>query len=98
MLKQFNEATNVKKKIITSMIKVSITSLIYTILIYFCLTIFNEDIVTILNGVAENNGALEVSYIIFPIFLIVFGMIELGNIALHQHNNPKYKTNSKKKK
>lgn len=71
MLKKLNQEIVVKRTLLWRIIDSIISAICLSILLYFCLTDFNQEIVEFLKSVAENNRATEATIILFPILLII---------------------------
>ena len=97
MLKKLNQEIVVKRTLLWRIIDSIISAVGLTILLYFCLTDFNQEIVEFLKSVAENNIATETTLILFPILLIITITMNIGMIVTT--SDPKAsKTNKKNKK
>ena len=67
-----------------------ILTLVFSILFYICLTVYNELFVVILQGVAENGNALSLVLALSPIILLIKIMITLARMVVCMEN-PKAK-------
>lgn len=97
MLKKLNQEIVVKRTLLQRIIDSIISAVALTILLYFCLTDFNQEIVEFLKSVAENNIATEATLILFPILLIITITMNIGMIVTTS-NPSASKTNKKNKK
>jgi len=100
MFKNLNKEIVVKRTLKWRLIDALLGGIAYTVLLYFCLTEFNEDIVEFMKSVAENNLALEVSLILFPIIVLITGFMSIGT-AIYTGDSTstnKIKKSSKKRK
>lgn len=84
MLKNLNKEIIIKKTLKQKLIETLISSFVWAIILYFCLTEFNETIIYICNSVAEENWAVEFVLIVLPIMIIVGMMITLGNFVISE--------------
>lgn len=98
MFKNLNKEIVVKRTLKWRLIDAVIGGVFYTILLYFCLTEFNEDIVEFMKSVAENNLALEVSLIFFPILVIITGAMSIGTAISTANSTDTRKTKKSSKK
>lgn len=81
-MKFLNKEINTKKTVKQEIIESVISAICFAIVIYFCLTLFNEDILSVLESIKTGKvSALNVTLILFPIFLIVSVMIKLAIIV-----------------
>lgn len=72
-----------KKTIGGALIESVISAIIFTIVLYFCLTSFNETIQTMLKAISGGKtSALDVTMILFPIILIIALTLKLGTIII----------------
>ncbi len=56
-------------------------ALIVTVIVYVIIGPYNTEFVNIMQGVAKDNSAINVSLILFPIILIIYLIINLGIIV-----------------
>ena len=98
MFKNLNKEIVVKRTLKWRLIDSLIGGVGYTILLYFCLTEFNEDIVEFMKSVAENNLALQVCLILFPIIVIVTGFMSIGTAISTADSSATKKTKKSSKK
>ena len=54
------------------------------VILYICLTDFNEEIVSIFSGVAKDYAAMDIVLIFISILLIVKFMLTLGQCIIYQ--------------
>lgn len=97
MLKNLNKEIVVKRTLKLRLIDALIGGIGYTILLYFVLTEFSEDIIEFMKSVAENNLELQVCLILFPIIVLVTGFISIGT-AMSTSESTSTKKSSKKGK
>lgn len=77
--------TSLKKKLIADLS----SSIFAMIILYICLTDFNEEIVSIFSGVAKDYAAMDIVLIFFPILLIVKVMLTMGQYVISQDKQNK---------
>lgn len=94
MLKKLNQEIVVKRKLLWRIFDSTIKAACLTILLYFCLTDFNQEIVEFLKSVAENNIEIEITLIFFPILLIITIIMNIG-MVITTSGPKKSKTNKK---
>ena len=95
MKKWLNEEYIIKRKNWTLFLESLIESLVFTIVLYLCLTKYNSTIVEVLTSISTNNLAVYFSKIMFPLILIIISMLKIG---LYIVNNGKVESNKKKRK
>lgn len=95
MKKWLNKEYVVKRKMWTLLFESVMDTLIFTIILYFCVTKYNTTIIEILNSISANNLGYTFSIIMFPIILIIIAMLKLG---LYMINNGKTEVKKKNKK
>lgn len=78
MIKNLNKEIVVRRTLKWKLIDALLGGIAYTVLLYFCLTEFNEDIVEFMKSIAENNLALEASLILFPFIVLITGFMSIG--------------------
>ncbi len=71
-----------KKVLIDSVIG----AFIATVIVYVIIGPYNTEFVNIMQGIAKDGSAFEVSLIMFPIILIVYLIIKLGRIVIEEKN------------
>ena len=77
--------TSLKKKLIVDLS----SSIFAMVILYICLTDFNEEIVSIFSGVAKDYAAMDIVLIFLPILLIVKVMLTLGQYVISQGKEKK---------
>ena len=77
--------TSLKKKLIEDLS----SSIFAMVILYICLTDFNEEISSIFSGVAKNYTAMDIVLIFLPILLIVKVMLTMGQYAISQSKENK---------
>ena len=87
-----------KKELIKFLISNLLVGLVWTFLVYLCLTKYNDMIVEILQVVKEENSALLVCRFLYPIIFIVSCMIYTGRYVISSRQDVSVKKNIKKKK
>lgn len=87
MLKNLNKEIIIKKTLKQKLIETLISSFFWAIILYFCLTVFNDTIIYIFNSVAEGNSEVEFVLLVLPIMIIVGMMITLGNFVISEGKN-----------
>ncbi len=76
-----------KKTVGQELIESVISAVCFTIVVYFCLSSFNETIQTILNTIKSGEtSALSITMILFPIIIIVSLTLKLGTIVVKLDN------------
>ena len=93
MKKWLNKEYTVKRKMWTLLFETLIDALIFTMILYFCVTKYNTVIVDLLNNINENNIGFTFTKIMFPIILIIIATLKLGLYVINNSN-----INSKNKK
>ena len=71
MFKNLNKEIVVKKTVLETGVASIIAGIIWTILLYFCLTEFNEEIVEFMKLIDENNLALQATLILSPVIIMI---------------------------
>ena len=61
-----------------------IGSILSTVIVYVIIGPYNTEFVDILQGIATDGSAVEVSLVMFPIILILCLMINLGRIVVKE--------------
>ena len=87
MKKWLNKEYTVKRKMWVILFESVMDSLIFAIILYFCVTKYNSAIVELLNSISTNNNGFTFTKIAFPIILIVILMLKLGLYILSNGNN-----------
>ena len=77
MKKFFNTEYIVKRKMWIILLEAVIDAIILTVMLYYCLSNYNQKIIEFLTSVSTNNMELTVSKVFFPILLIITAMIKL---------------------
>lgn len=72
-----------EKTVGRELIETVIEAVCFTIVVYICLSYFNETILTVLNIVKSGEiSALKMTIILFPIIIIVSLGLKLGTIVI----------------
>ena len=87
MKKWLNKEYVVKRKMWTLLFESIIDALIFTIILYLCVTKYNSVIIESLNNISANNFGFTFSIIMFPIILIIITMLKLGLYIISNENN-----------
>ena len=87
MKKWLNKEYVVKRKMWTLLFESVMDALIFTIILYFCVTKYNSVIIELLNNISANNSGFTFSKIMFPIILIIITMLKLGLYIISNGNN-----------
>ena len=74
----FNREITIKTSLKKKLIEELFSSIIAMIILYLCLTNFNEFIVSVFSDVAKNNTAINVVLIFLPILLILKSTLTIG--------------------
>lgn len=74
----FNREITIKTSLKKKLIEELFSSIIAMIILYLCLTNFNEFIVSFFSDVAKKNIAINVVLIFLPMLFIVKSMITIG--------------------
>lgn len=73
-----NKECVVKRKVWALLFESVIDTLIFTIILYLCVTNYNTFIIEILNSISNNNLEFTFSILMFSIILIIITMLKLG--------------------
>lgn len=98
MFNDFNKEIVVKRTLKMRWLDALLNGSVYTIILYFCLTKYNEDIVEFMRSVAENNLALQVTLILFPLIVFGTGFIWITSAIVNSDSTSAKKKNKKSKK
>ena len=85
----------VHRKIWGILLESLINALILTIIVYFCVTKYNDNIVRLLSIISNNNIGLVFAKTMFPIILIIVLML---NLLFYVTQNTKIISSKNKKK
>lgn len=80
---------DVKKEVVKLILKAIIKSVVTIVILYFCVTTFNESIVQVLEEIKNQNLVCDFLTIVFPIILIINLMFLLGQWIATKDLNPK---------
>ena len=86
MFKKLNKEIVVKRTLKLRLFDSLVSGILCTILLYLCLTEFNEEIVEFMKSVNENNLALQTTLILSPVIILIIGFINIRS-AIDTSNN-----------
>lgn len=95
MKKWLNEEYVIKRRMWVILLDILIETIIFSIILYFCVTKYNNNIVQMLNFISTNNFGLSFVKLSIPIILIIVCMIKFSSYIISKENVDK---NLKKKK
>ena len=95
MKKCLNEEYVIKRRMWVILLDILIETIIFSIILYFCVTKYNNNIVQMLNFISTNNFGLSFVKLSIPIILIIVCMIKFSSYIISKENVDK---NLKRKK
>ena len=95
MKKWLNEEYVIKRRMWVILLDILIETIIFSIILYFCVTKYNNNIVQMLNFISTNNFGLSFVKLSIPIILIIVCMIKFSSYIISKENVDK---NLKRKK
>lgn len=95
MKKWLNEEYVIKRRMWVILLDILIETIIFSIILYFCVIKYNNNIVQMLNFISTNNFGLSFVKLSIPIILIIVCMIKFSSYIISKENVDK---NLKRKK
>ena len=87
-----------KKKLLGVLLSAIICGFLWSVLLYLCLTDYNESIVEFMKSVAENNLELATCMILFPIIVIINAVVISSNYVVNSSDGSSVKGTKKRRK